>query len=135
MLDRIRGRVSTFSSTKENFSMHDETRCVVPSPVSLDGYDSLTVPIYRASTILYPDAAAFTSRFERDADSYVYGLYGTPTHRHLEFKINELHGGARTVLAPSGQAAITMTLLSILESGDRILIPDTAYGPVRDFAV
>ena len=115
--------------------MHDETRCVVPSPVSLDGYDSLTVPIYRASTIRYPDAAAFSSRFERDADGYVYGLYGTPTHRHLEFKINDLHGGARTVLAPSGQAAITMTLLSILEQGERILIADTAYGPVRDFAV
>jgi cystathionine beta-lyase len=115
--------------------MHDETRCVVPSPVSLDGYESLTVPVYRASTIRYPDAAAFTSRFERDADSYVYGLYGTPTHRHLEFKISELHGGARTVLAPSGQAAITVTLLSILETGDRVLIPDTAYGPVRDFAI
>lgn len=115
--------------------MHDETRCVVPSPVSLDGYDSLTVPVYRASTIRYPDAAAFASRFERDADSYVYGLYGTPTHRHLEFKINELHGGARTVLAPSGQAAITMTLLSILNHGDRILLPDASYGPVRDFAV
>ena len=115
--------------------MHDETRCVVPSSVSLDGFDSLTVPIYRASTIRYPDAVTFASRFERDADSYVYGLYGTPTHRHLEFKINELHGGARTVLAPSGQAAITMTLLSILGHGDRILIPDASYGPVRDFAV
>lgn len=115
--------------------MHDETRCVAPSAVNLDGYDSLSVPIYRASTIRYPDASSFTSRFERSADGYIYGLYGTPTHRHLEFKITELHGGVRTVLAPSGQAAITMTLLAILEHGDRILIPDTAYGPVREFAV
>jgi cysteine-S-conjugate beta-lyase len=115
--------------------MHNETRCVASSPVRLDGYDSLTVPVYRASTIRYPDATSFTSRFERGADGYVYGLYGTPTHRHLEFKITELHDGARTVLAPSGQAAITMSLLAILEQGDRILLPDTAYGPVRDFAV
>ena len=115
--------------------MHDETRCVIPSPVNLNGYDSLTVPVYRASTIRYPDAASFISRFERGADGYVYGLYGTPTHRHLEFKISELHGGVRTVLAPSGQAAITISLLAILQHGDRILLPDTAYGPVRDFAV
>jgi cystathionine beta-lyase len=90
--------------------------------------------VHRASTIRYPDAAAFASRFERDADGYVYGLYGTPTHRYLEKKISELEGGARTVLTPSGQAAISMAMLSLLRSGDRVLIPDTIYGPVRDLA-
>lgn len=114
--------------------MRDETKYVSRAEVSLEGYDSLTVPVYRASTIRYPDAASFTARFERDADSYVYGLYGTPTHRYLEYKITELEGGVRTVLAPSGQAAITSTFLALLHSGDRVLIPDTAYGPVRDFA-
>jgi cystathionine beta-lyase len=115
--------------------MHVDTRCVTKSPVSLEGYDSLTVPVHRASTIRYADAASFAARFERGADGYVYGLYGTPSHRYLEYKITELEGGVRTVLAPSGQAAITMAMLALLKSGDRVLIPDTAYGPVRDFAV
>lgn len=114
--------------------MQDETKCVTKALVSLEGYDSLTVPVYRASTIRYPDAASFTTRFERGADGYVYGLYGTPTHRHLEYKIAELEGGVRTVLAPSGQAAITNTFLALLRAGDKVLIPDTVYGPVRDFA-
>lgn len=114
--------------------MRNETKCVTKAAVSLEGYDSLTVPVYRASTIRYPDAASFANRFERGADGYVYGLYGTPTHRYLERKITELHEGARTVLSPSGQAAITMTLLSVLQAGDRLLIPDTVYAPVRDFA-
>lgn len=114
--------------------MHDDTRCVTKSPVSLDGYDSLTVPVHRASTIRYADAASFAARFERGADGYVYGLYGTPTHRYLEYKITELEGGVRTVLAPSGQAAITMAMVALLKTGDRVLIPDTVYGPVRDFA-
>jgi cystathionine beta-lyase len=114
--------------------MHNDTRCVTKSPVSLDGYDSLTVPVHRASTVRYADAASFAARFERGADGYVYGLYGTPTHRYLEYKITELEGGARTVLAPSGQAAITMAMLTLLKSGDRVLIPDSVYGPVRDFA-
>lgn len=114
--------------------MRDETRYVTKAPVSLDGYDSLTVPVYRASTIRYADAGSFASRFERGADGYVYGLYGTPTHRYLEAKITELHGGVRTVLAPSGQAAITISILSLVGRGERVLIPDTVYGPVRDFA-
>jgi cystathionine beta-lyase len=114
--------------------MHDETRSVSKVSVSLTGYDSLTVPIHRASTIRYPDAASFAARFERDADGYVYGLYGTPTHRYLEKKITELEEGARTVLAPSGQAAVACTMLALAKSGERILIPDTVYGPVRDFA-
>src|SRR5690606_31222832 len=102
--------------------MRDETKCVTKARVSLDGYDSLAVPVYRASTIRYPDAASFAARFERGADGYVYGLYGTPTHRYLEQKISELHEGVRTVLAPSGQAAITMSIVSILQAGDAILI-------------
>lgn len=114
--------------------MRDDTRYVTKPEVSLDGYDSLTIPIHRASTIRYPDAASFAARFERDADGYVYGLYGTPTHRFLEKKITELEGGVRTVLAPSGQAAITTAILSLVRSGEQVLIPDTAYGPVRDFA-
>ncbi len=113
--------------------MQDETRCVTRVPVSTEGYDGLTVPIFRASTIHYPDAASFARRMERGADGYVYGLYRTPTHRHLEGKIPELHGGARTVLMPSGQAANCLAMLSVLRAGD-VLLPDTAYGPTRDFA-
>lgn len=114
--------------------MKDETRCVTRVDVSLDGYDSLSVPVHRASTIRYKDGRSFAARFERDADGYIYGLYGTPTHRYLERKITELEGGTRTVLTPSGQAAITFSMLAMVRSGDRILLPDAVYGPVRDFA-
>jgi cystathionine beta-lyase len=114
--------------------MRDKTRYVTRAEVSTEGYDSLTVPVYRASTIRYPDAAAFAARFERDADSYVYGLYGTPTHRFLEKKITELHQGVRTVLAPSGQAAVASTFLALLKTGQKVLIPDPVYGAVRNFA-
>jgi len=114
--------------------MREETRCVTRVSVNLDGFDGLAVPIHRASTIRYADADDFARRFERGPDGYTYGLYGTPTHRHLEQKITELEGGVRTVLAPSGQAAITLSLLALLKAGERVLLPDSVYGPVRDFA-
>jgi cystathionine beta-lyase len=115
--------------------MDDSTLCTLTMPISLDGYDSLSVPVYRASTIRYPDAESYLRRFERGPDDYTYGLYGTPTHRHLEQKLTALNRGARTVLVSSGQAAITMAMLAVLCAGDHVLIPDTVYQPVRDFAL
>ncbi|MFC4278600.1 trans-sulfuration enzyme family protein [Achromobacter aloeverae] len=114
--------------------MNEWTRCVVTPEVSHEGFASLAVPVYRASTIPFADAQAYATRRERGEEGYSYGLYGTPTSRTLERKITDLHGGVRTLLAPSGQAAIALAMLHLLEQGDHVLIPDTVYPPVRDFA-
>lgn len=115
--------------------VHDLSRCVHHPAVSQDGFASLAVPTYRASTIVFPDAQAYADRRHRGPDGYSYGLHGTPTTRTLEAQISALHGAERTVLLPSGQAAITVVLLSVLRPGDTVLIPDTAYPPVRGFCV
>lgn len=113
--------------------MHDATRTVHHPSVNEEGYASLTVPTHRASTIVYPDAASFFARKHRGFDGYTYGLHGTPTTRTLEAQLTALHGGVRTVLVPSGQAAVTIVLLSVLLPGDKVLIPDQVYQPVRSF--
>lgn len=113
--------------------MHDLTRCVHHPAVNTEGYASLAVATHRASTIVYPDAETFSQRKYRGFDGYTYGLHGTPTTRTLEAQLSELHGGVRTVLVPSGQAAVTVVMLSFLLPGDRVLIPDHVYPPVRSF--
>lgn len=113
--------------------MHDTTRSVHHPAVNEEGYASLTVPTHRASTIVYPDAASFFARRHRGFDGYTYGLHGTPTTRTLEAQLTALHGGVRTVLVPSGQAAVTIVMLSVLLPGDKVLIPDQVYQPVRSF--
>lgn len=114
--------------------MNDWTQCVMTPAVSTDGFASFAVPVYRASTIVFPDAEAYATRQQRGDEGYTYGLAGTPTTRALERRITALHGGARTLLVPSGQAAITLAMLTFLAAGDRVLIADTVYPPVRDFA-
>ena len=111
--------------------MRDLTRCVHHPAIAAEGYASLAVATHRASTIVYPDAASFNARRHRGFDGYTYGLHGTPTTRTLEAQLSALHGGARTVLVPSGQAAAAMVFLALLLPGDRVLVPDNAYGPVR----
>ena len=113
--------------------MNDLTLCVHHPAVDEEGYASLAVPTHRASTIVYPDGATFMARKYRGFDGYTYGLHGTPTTRTLEAQLTALHGGVRTILVPSGQAAVTIVMLSVLMPGDKVLIPDHVYPPVRSF--
>lgn len=113
--------------------MRDATISVHHPDVSEEGYASLSVPTHRASTIVFPDAESYATRGARDLDSYSYGLHGTPTQKILEAQLSALEGGERTVILPSGQAAIAVTFLTLLGPGDHVLVPDTSYPPVIGF--
>ena len=65
-----------------------------------------------------------------DKTGYTYGLHGTPTTFTLEERICQLEGAKHCVLLPSGLAALAQVNLALLKSGDEILIPDNAYGPL-----
>ena len=52
--------------------MHDLTLCVHHPVVSQEGFASLAVPTYRASTIVYEDAESFARRKQRGPDGYSY---------------------------------------------------------------
>jgi cysteine-S-conjugate beta-lyase len=97
-------------------------------------FQGLAVPVVRASTVVFPDAAAFDARYAEFYDGFTYGLYGTPTSRTLEEQLSRMSGAARTLLVPSGQAALTLILAAFLKPGDHALLPDSVYGPVRTFA-
>jgi cystathionine beta-lyase len=87
-------------------------------------------PVFHASTVLYDTIEDMQLQRQR----YNYGRIGTPTSDALEAAMNELEGSEGTALCPSGLAAATTALLSCLSAGDRILLTDSVYGPVRRFA-
>src|SRR5882757_4630370 len=88
-------------------------------------------PVQHASTVLYPTAEDFLARRSR----YLYGRRGTPTSEALETALRELEGPqcAGVALVPSGLAAISTALLSVLQAGDHLLVTDSAYQPTRKF--
>ncbi|MGB8324760.1 MAG: cystathionine beta-lyase [Candidatus Acidiferrum sp.] len=98
------------------------------------GYHSLTTPVYRGSTTVFPSAAAVRDTWDQKRVGYTYGLYGTPTALELAARICELEGGAHTILTPGGQAAISLINLAFLKAGDHILIPASVYFPNRKLA-
>lgn len=112
----------------------DRTACVHHPQPNLDGFASFAVPVYRASTIVFPDARSYRERAARSPDGYSYGLTGTPTSRTLEAQLSGLHRGERSIIVPSGQAATAALMLTVLQAGDHVLIPDNVYPPVKQFA-
>jgi cystathionine beta-lyase len=98
-------------------------------PASYHGF--VNPPVYHASTVLYPSAEDFLAHRAR----YQYGRRGTPTTEALELALQELEGPqcAGVALVPSGLAAISTSFLSVVQSGDNVLVTDSAYGPTRHF--
>ena len=111
-----------------------KTRLIHTEAQIPEGFRSLATPVYRASTVLFPNAAAATDEWDQYEAGYTYGLYGTPTVLELAARICELEGGYRTIVTPGGQAAISFINLSLLKTGDHVLIPESVYGPNRQFA-
>lgn len=102
--------------------------------VNMQGFSSLSPAVYRASTITFDSLDEFVARKKRTPDGYTYGITGTPTHRQLQARIAQLDGASHCMLVPSGQAAISVTMLAFLKAGDHLLITDSAYGPAHDFS-
>lgn len=90
---------------------------------------ALQPAVHKASTVVFPNVAAMRERRWLDKSSYTYGLHGTPTTYQLEERLCTLEGGKQCLLVPSGLAAIACVALSLLQSGDEVLLPDNAYGP------
>ena len=99
-----------------------------------EGFEAPQAGVYKASTVFFPTVAAMRSREWKDKTAYTYGLHGTPTSYLLEERIATLEGGLQCLLVPSGLAAIATVSLSLLKSGDEVLIPDNAYSPNKALA-
>ena len=114
--------------------MKHETRLVHAGRNPEQHAGTVNPPIHRASTILYPTVEAFERRTERKyGDTSSYGIYGTPITFALREALAELSGGARSLVTSSGLSAITQALAAFLRRGDHILVPDSTYGPTRNF--
>src|ERR1700712_1044734 len=90
--------------------------------------------VFKASTVMFADVASMRARDWKHKTGYTYGLHGTPTTFTLEERIATLEGGLYTALVPSGLAAIALTDMALLKSGDEVLTPDNAYGPGKELA-
>lgn len=91
-------------------------------------------PVWRASTILFDDVEAMREAGAGRVGTLHYGRTGTPTQWALAEALTELEPGAvGTRLYPSGVAAISIALMTVLRPGDELLMVDSTYAPTRAF--
>src|SRR5690606_8643580 len=123
----------------QDFVRHQDTLLQRAGTAAFDpltGAAPVALPSIRTSTVRFKnlqaldEAIAAKARGERRV---TYGRVGMDTHAALEDVFCTLEGADRAFLAPSGAAAITLAMLSLLNHGDHVLIADCVYGPVRFF--
>lgn len=122
------------AAKKNSSEKSRQTRLVIPDINQESSFRSLASAVERASTVVFPNVAALRNRDWRDESQYTYGLTGTPTTRRLGNKLAMIEGGEHCILLPSGLAAITLVISSLLKTGDRVLLPSNAYEPAVEVA-
>src|SRR5580704_2091925 len=95
--------------------------------------DSITDPIFCASTYTFPNTQAVTDYIEHELLREEYGRYGKPSEKVVESKLAALDGGESAVLFSSGMAAFVTLLLAKLNDGDEIIFFDECYHRSREF--
>ena len=120
----------TRSTRDSRAKMRPRTKLVYAGRAPDEQFGFVNTPVYRGSTVLFPNVEALENRA---SGRFRYATYGTPTTLALEQAWSEIAGAADSVLAPSGLAAVTLALLTALKTGDHLLVTDSCYGPSRSF--
>jgi cystathionine gamma-synthase len=95
--------------------------------------DSITDPIFCASTYTFSDTQAVIDYIEQGQAREEYGRYGNPSERVAERKLAALEGGEEAVLFSSGMAAFVGLLMARLNAGDEVIFFDECYHRSREF--
>ena len=86
------------------------------------------LPIYQTTSYVFNDTAHAANLFALKEFGNIYTRIMNPTQDAVEQRIAALEGGLAALLVSSGQAATTIGLLNIAESGDHIVSSSALYG-------
>jgi cystathionine beta-lyase/cystathionine gamma-synthase len=88
-------------------------------------------PIYATATFAFDSAAekeaAVDAAMTGDPTAYFYSRTGNPTTRALEEKLASLDGAEDAIVAASGMACVSSTLLAHLGNGDHVIVGDELF--------
>ena len=95
-------------------------------------HDSLTVPVVQTAVYTFRNTGALIDYQEEkmfwdEPEREDYGRYGNPTVRAVEAKLAALEGAQEAMLVSSGMAALTSTLLLMLNQGEHLILTNDCY--------
>ncbi|MGN8021570.1 PLP-dependent transferase [Phyllobacterium sp. 22229] len=100
------------------------------SPVDTAAFNAVSPPIFQTSLFTYDTYEAMEDVFAGRARNYIYSRGDNPTVREFELLTARLEGAEDGRGFSSGTAAITATILSLVESGDRVVAVQHLYNDI-----
>jgi O-acetylhomoserine (thiol)-lyase len=96
----------------------------VPDPTT----GARAVPIYQTTSYVFRDTEHAANLFGLAEAGNIYTRIMNPTQDVLEKRVADLEGGIGALALASGQAAETLGLLNLAESGDHLVSSTVLYG-------
>ena len=86
------------------------------------------VPIYQTTSYVFRDTEHAANLFNLSEPGNIYTRINNPTQEALENRVAALEGGVAAVALASGQAAETLTILTLAQAGDHLVSSAALYG-------
>ncbi|MDX2197442.1 MAG: aminotransferase class I/II-fold pyridoxal phosphate-dependent enzyme [Phycisphaerae bacterium] len=112
-----------------------ETICTHLGEAAMEVGGPAALPIYQASTFVYPSCADFEARKRPDSPYFEYTRVGNPTTAVLQTKLAALEKGRWCYVLASGMSAIVAALNSSLHAGAHVVACGQCYWPARRYMV
>ena len=103
-----------------------ETQLVHSGELEPRVFGAVSMPIFQSSTFEVGEGGGGYH------DIKYIRLNNTPNHMVLHAKLAAVESGEAALVAGSGMAAISSTLLSVLSPGDHLIVQDCLYGGTHD---
>ena len=94
---------------------------------------ALGTPIYQCSTFYLNNEAYEAIEEGRGRDELIYTRYGNPSQWSVQEKMSSLENAESSIVFSSGMAAISSTLLAMLDKGSHIISSRDIYGGTYNF--
>lgn len=113
---------------EQNPTYHFNTLTIHGGQVVDPATNARAVPIYQTTSYNFTDADHAARLFGLQEFGNIYSRIMNPTQDVLEKRLAALEGGAAALVLSSGQAAETLTILTLANSGDEIVSTTSLYG-------
>lgn len=92
------------------------------------GTGACAVPVYQTAAYRFDSCSAANDIFALRSQGNIYGRLTNPTQQVLETRMAALEGGTAALALASGAAAVTYSLLNVLQPGDHLVAGNNLYG-------
>lgn len=109
-------------------AMHEATRAVHSGTFDDPLTGAVGTPIYQTSTFILGEEQYRAVEEGYARDRFIYTRYGNPSQWAVQEKLAALEGAESALVFASGMAAISASVLALLDKGAHIVASDELYG-------